>query len=116
MDREIESLRKRLEPYILDREMESLRKRLEVLEQQKREQEEKDKQKRESIEYNLKIIQDAATKMKEEGERYSKQYSPYKHMCKDYSEAFESIHNALRLMNEQLNPTKPVSTDTVIKL
>lgn len=101
--------------YRMDREIESLRKRLEFLEQQKRKEEEKERQK-ETIEYNLKIIQDAATKMKEEGERYTKQYNPYKHMCKDYSEAFESIHNALRLINEQLNPTKPVSTDTVIKL
>lgn len=99
----------------MEREIESLRKRLEFLEEQKRKEEEKER-KKETIDYNLKVIQDAATKMKEEGERHTKQYSPYKHVCRDYSNAFEAIYNSLRLINEQLNPTKPVSTDTVIKL
>jgi hypothetical protein len=100
----------------MEREIESLRKRLEFLEQQKRNEEEKEK-KKETIQYNLKIIQDAATKMREEEQRHTKQYSPYKHVCKDYAEAFEAIYNSLRLINEQLNPTKTNEIDTnVIKL
>lgn len=104
--------------YRMDREIETLRKRLEFLEEQKREEEDKEKQKRQSIEYNLKIIEEAATNMKERGkeERIMKYHRDYSMMCNNYASAFESIHNALRLMNEQLNPTKPVSTDSVIKL
>lgn len=90
--------------YRMDREIESLRKRLEFLEQQKLKEEEKER-KKETIEYNLKIIQDAATKMKEESQRHLNKYSAYHHMCKDYSEAFEAIHNSLRLINQQLNTT-----------
>lgn len=87
----------------MEREIQSLRERLECLEEQKRKEEEREK-KKETIEYNLQIIRDAAKKMVEEGDRNTKQYSPYKHVCKDYAEAFEAIHKSLQLINEQLNP------------
>ena len=103
--------------YRMEREIESLRKRLEFLEEQKRKEEEKER-KKETIEYNLKIIEEAATNMKERGkeERILKYHRDYGMMCRTYASAFEAIYNSLRLINEQLNPTKSVSTDTVIKL
>jgi hypothetical protein len=102
----------------MEREIESLRKRLEFLEQQKRKEEEKER-KKETIEYNLKIIQDAATNMKEQGEqaRIKKYHPELGIVCRAYAPAFEAIYNSLRLINEQLNPPKTNEINTtVIKL
>lgn len=84
-------------------EIESLRKRLEMLEEEKKKQEQKERLQKESIEYNLDVIRIAATKMVEEGNKYTKQYTHYKQVCKDYGEAFEAIYNSLRLLNEKLD-------------
>lgn len=102
----------------MDREIESLRKRLEFLEEQRRKEEEKEK-KKETIEYNLKIIQDAATDMKERGQeaRIMKYHREYGMVCRAYAPAFEAIHKSLQLISEQLNPPKTNEINTnVIKL
>jgi predicted HNH restriction endonuclease len=99
----------------MEREIESLRKRLDFLERQKRNEEEKER-KKETIEYNLKIIQDVATNMKERGQeaRIMKYHPEYGMVCRACAPAFEAIYNSLRLINEQLNPpkTNEINTNT----
>ena len=102
----------------MEREIEALRQRLEFLEEQKRMKEENER-KKETIEYNLKIIQDAATNMKERGQesRIMKYHPEYGMVCRACAPAFEAIYNSLRLINEQLNPTKTNEINTtVVKL
>lgn len=83
-----------------EKELQILQKRVEQLEEQIREEEEKKKQK-ETIEYNLGVIQASATKMMKVAEEgYGKRYCPYKHVCKEYAEGFEAIYNSIRILDK----------------